>query len=1194
MPSHQPNVITPSSLITVKIVHQDVTRRYKLQYRELGPSIFPLKIRHLLSIKEDQEMLIERYSDSLASYVPIEIGDHAAYRQLARAAKAKSKVLIRVALSGIFAAKTATTSFHQQQQQQQQPQKQSQEPMDGPLIVSSSPLPPSSVVERPNHLDITPPAPTPSSTVTAVEEELETSKASGSEMTSAFVQFSSPCWVDCNKCGNRTSECHFHCDECEDGDFDLCPFCVESGIGCHDDNHVMTKRCMKDGVMVNHTKTHEVSGSQRINEPAKSNKTESEPAPSLPTEKCDTPHEHEPAKTGGDLPSAVDCHWVCNGCVCEFLYSENFVTCVNCPSYDLCIECLLKDKHGHNPLHEFRPNQLNVSTHRKTEITKFCRPGRNILHDAYCDGCDKRVNGIRHKCLDCPDWDYCDSCVKSARLNHPGHRFARLTNSIDNQWKSEPVHKGIMCDGPLCTRSRKYITGVRYKCTVCLDTDFCENCEAHPSNRHNETHPLIKIRTPVASLTVTTMGESAKTQDGAMPAARAVEEKKKTASESTTVSTVIDAATQVEALVPKPVEVKKQSEVPSPKQEPADKIVPLNGIFVGDTVPDGSKVYADQSFTQTWSVFNPGPKPWPKGVAVHYVGGDSMVDVDLTRPVGTSDLMRAMRSEPTEEVVDVFKTYKFTVNLKAPSRVLVAGETDRRISVWAIKDADGKAFGHKLWCDVTVLPSSFPKRQPSAVQQRKDWEKSQVIFPTPEQCSAASSRTAVSPEEDASSSLTGQQKTSEGQAKMAQPEDGFDIEDLSSDARDLSLDSPDYSYDTEDIGFNDNDSFATDDDFEILTLRHNMISSPVQLGTIRILVCDATNSWQCFSHRRVVLRSQDYYIATAKRTAPRNGTRQFCITPAAAAHYLGEKSNSASRGCSSISERALQLANAPTTTLPAPIEGVHRDAFNSSVKYYFALGKAYVSFYKTGMKNVYYNYKAAQKLREDTGLKGWSFLSPPIPETGIWCGGSKRNRNKHSSKTDKVAQLSRADFQLLHRSAYDMRRVLPFSLMLLVCGEMTPLVVLALGSLVVPKTCLIPRQIDSDEIAFARRKRKLVSLRSKWGDLKQLPHPIDLEKLDARSLRDAAIALNLASRNPHTALLPFIANLIYKPRLRKHIAYLAWDDKLILKYGGVSALSGEEVKRAVLERGGVHCIVLGNEEADRKWLMHWLSGRKME
>ena len=48
-------------------------------------------------------------------------------------------------------------------------------------------------------------------------------------------------------------------------------------------------------------------------------------------------------------------------------------------------------------------------------------------------------------------------------------------------------HKGITCDG--C--GWQDIEGIRYKCAVCADFDFCEKCEG--STEH--AHPFLKIRT---------------------------------------------------------------------------------------------------------------------------------------------------------------------------------------------------------------------------------------------------------------------------------------------------------------------------------------------------------------------------------------------------------------------------------------------------------------------------------------------------------------------------------------------------------------------------------------------------------------------------------------------------------------------------------------------------------------------------
>lgn len=60
------------------------------------------------------------------------------------------------------------------------------------------------------------------------------------------------------------------------------------------------------------------------------------------------------------------------------------------------------------------------------------------------------------------------------------------------------IHNGVTCDG--C--SFKNIEGIRYKCSVCSNFDFCEKCEAtveHP-------HPFLKIKTlkqtPIKIITV--------------------------------------------------------------------------------------------------------------------------------------------------------------------------------------------------------------------------------------------------------------------------------------------------------------------------------------------------------------------------------------------------------------------------------------------------------------------------------------------------------------------------------------------------------------------------------------------------------------------------------------------------------------------------------------------------------------------
>jgi next to BRCA1 gene 1 protein len=111
---------------------------------------------------------------------------------------------------------------------------------------------------------------------------------------------------------------------------------------------------------------------------------------------------------------------------------------------------------------------------------------------------------VRHKCLVCPDFDYCSSCKRKSTETHRGHRFASIFDPIPIPYETQPVHYAIYCDGPICEKKKSYIRGVRYKCSVCEDLDFCASCEALPNLNHNVTHPLIKIRSPLTNCTVDT------------------------------------------------------------------------------------------------------------------------------------------------------------------------------------------------------------------------------------------------------------------------------------------------------------------------------------------------------------------------------------------------------------------------------------------------------------------------------------------------------------------------------------------------------------------------------------------------------------------------------------------------------------------------------------------------------------------
>ena len=57
-------------------------------------------------------------------------------------------------------------------------------------------------------------------------------------------------------------------------------------------------------------------------------------------------------------------------------------------------------------------------------------------------------------------------------------------------------HEGVLCTGVNCGRNGKWIHGVRYKCSVCKQQDFCSSCVGQEDNGHDTSHPLYECIGP--------------------------------------------------------------------------------------------------------------------------------------------------------------------------------------------------------------------------------------------------------------------------------------------------------------------------------------------------------------------------------------------------------------------------------------------------------------------------------------------------------------------------------------------------------------------------------------------------------------------------------------------------------------------------------------------------------------------------
>ncbi|KAH8602161.1 hypothetical protein B0O99DRAFT_588380 [Bisporella sp. PMI_857] len=773
----------PDTQVVLKINVDGHNRKFKLPLRDLGASTLPDKLRFLLDIPPTTEAVFERFSDSAAAFVVLDPNNASVYKQLYRAAKAKLKLRIKVTMKEKepVAPKPATVEDEEPpapsitDEKPQNSTSEAAEPnndwkapsdieftksasvnevqnrfddllISQPQFNNNSSTPMTSTSTLPtyaNHpfgvLPRISQAPEPPKISCCIGSEphvvcgaaardqwfAELANTSDERPTPVTSIFS----VYCNNCNKPIPNQHFHCNTCDEGDFDLCQSCIDSGITCNGADHWMIKRFVQNGKVINST----------------TEKVAPKPVTSESKMTLVQPEEEDEVATR-----------TCNSCIHEFP-EDNFVTCTTCDDYDLCIPCHCTAKHGHHPKHAFLPAVEDADLGLAAKA--LLDPGRNVGHNAICDGCDKYIYGVRNKCLDCPDWDFCSACIVNATFIHPRHRFVPIYEPINDlatlsrSYASKARHHGIYCDGPLCNSngvSQSYIKGDRYKCAVCDDTDFCASCEASPSNPHNKTHPLIKFKTAVRNVSVTTLGEH---EDGkAMPAMGDRRGRTTSKSTETTPAQSTNAATQVQTIADlKPTEPAKAESVPElkpeetavVKAEPESKIEVKSPVkeeytahFVRDAIADGTVLPASSVFEQTWYLRNGGSTAWPSGCTVKFVGGDNMCAVDPEHPASVHELVSAGESTTCLTEVGPGQEQGFTVLMRTPS------QPGPYISYWRLTGPDGNKFGHRLWCDIKVSKSTpVVTEEPKGIVEKaeSEAERSQMIFPKLEKESPAAS-----------------------------------------------------------------------------------------------------------------------------------------------------------------------------------------------------------------------------------------------------------------------------------------------------------------------------------------------------------------------------------------------------------------------------------------------------------------------
>ena len=177
---------------------------------------------------------------------------------------------------------------------------------------------------------------------------------------------------------------------------------------------------------------------------------------------------------------------------------------------------------------------LNMEEDKKEE-----NKNKEVHYCIICDGCGmKPLIGKRYKCKGCKDFDYCEKCYEKNKDTHK-HEFKLIEKSerknpfifkihkvnpslrhshkkdlkiksvkpetkpktiehcktMGNIFEKDKISNKIMHFGVKCDGCGAFpIVGCRFKCAVCDDFDYCEECEKKLSEKHN--HPFLKIYEP--------------------------------------------------------------------------------------------------------------------------------------------------------------------------------------------------------------------------------------------------------------------------------------------------------------------------------------------------------------------------------------------------------------------------------------------------------------------------------------------------------------------------------------------------------------------------------------------------------------------------------------------------------------------------------------------------------------------------
>ncbi|KAF8140511.1 hypothetical protein EV363DRAFT_1393414 [Boletus edulis] len=248
---------------------------------------------------------------------------------------------------------------------------------------------------------------------------------------------------------------------------------------------------------------------------------------------------HPRNETSGSVANASS-HWCF---VCKTSFTGVWYGCIKCPWHAVCPSCFSKSHSAHTlsfgPSHIVQQRSIDcsiqVSAQRVRESTArnsisqstpagpAGEPALPVHHGVVCDSCSKTIVGIRHKCLDCPDYDLCAGCMESGvtEQHNPFHEDRpfggrQQPSSSDHNPVTRQGSAGTPADLPIrhsasCNLCDSAIVGERFKCVTCpgkvlsvdrngyvliyLDFDTCSSCFRITTEQH-PAHGFVRVNRP--------------------------------------------------------------------------------------------------------------------------------------------------------------------------------------------------------------------------------------------------------------------------------------------------------------------------------------------------------------------------------------------------------------------------------------------------------------------------------------------------------------------------------------------------------------------------------------------------------------------------------------------------------------------------------------------------------------------------